>query len=95
MDKESYSFLKTVLLLEKYNQKLQENKREQKANLSLFLNPFNHSEKKEKILLRRKVIKQNITILQAKKNGTVSSYTSLKKGYKKLLENFFMLIRYI
>lgn len=95
LDKESYSFLKTVLLLEKYNQKLQENKREQKANLSLFLNPFNHSEKKEKILLRRKVIKQNITILQAKKNGTVSSYTSLKKGYKKLLENFFMLIRYI
>jgi len=43
------------------------NTREIQKNITLFLNPFTPSEKKEKILLKRKVIKQNISILKAKK----------------------------
>ncbi|NDK10060.1 hypothetical protein GW846_04720 [Candidatus Gracilibacteria bacterium] len=86
IDTKSYSFLKTSLLLEKYKEKLSENSKEIRKNIVLFINPFNKSEKKEKILLKRKVIQQNISILKAKKTGNISSYTSVKKGYSKTLE---------
>ncbi|MCD5375488.1 hypothetical protein LR010_03505, partial [Candidatus Gracilibacteria bacterium] len=84
IDKNSYSFLKTVLLLEKYNDKLSINNKEMRDNGVLFLNPFSKSELKEKIILKRKVIKQNISILKAKKSGGVGSYTRVKKGYGKI-----------
>ena len=67
IDTESYNFLKTVLLLEKYKEKLVENTKEIKYQRFLFLNPFVHSDYKEKHLLKRKVILQNISILKAKK----------------------------
>ena len=69
IDKESYSFLKTVLLLEAYKEKLASNNKDIKKNLFLVLNPFSDNEIKEKILLKRSVIKQNISILKAKKSG--------------------------
>jgi len=86
IDTKSYSFLKTSLLLEKYKEKLSENSKEIRKNIVLFINPFNKSEKKEKILLKRKVIQQNISILKAKKTWNISSYTSVKKWYSKTLE---------
>lgn len=86
IDTESYSFLKTLLLLEKYKEKLRDNSREIKINGLLFLNVLNHSERKEKILLKRKVIQQNIALLKAKKNGSMSSYTGVKKWFYKILE---------
>lgn len=87
IDKWSYSFLKTLLLLEKYNEKLKENTKDIQANIFLFVNIFSHSEEKEKILLKRSVIKQNITLLKAKKNGSVSSYTWIKKWISRLFES--------
>lgn len=87
IDTESYNFLKTVLLLEKYNEKLSENTKEMKYQKVLFFNPFAHSDFKEKHLLKRKVIEQNISILKAKKTGSIGSYTSLKKGSLKILES--------
>lgn len=94
IDTTSYNFLKTVLLLEKYKEKLSQNSKEIQKNLPLFLNVFSSSEKKEKILLKRKVIKQNISILKAKKTGNISSYTTVKKGYVKILENLLKHIRF-
>lgn len=88
IDKDSYSFLKTVLLLEKYKEKLKLNSRELKELWFEAINIFSHSEKKEKLLLKRKVIQQNISILKAKKTGNIGSYTSLKKWYKKISESF-------
>jgi len=67
IDQDSYSFLKTVLLLEKYKEKLSENSKEKRKNFKYFINPFTSNEVKEKILLKRKVIKQNISLLKAKK----------------------------
>jgi hypothetical protein len=87
IDTESYNFLKTVLLLEKYNEKLAENTKEMKYQRFLFFNPFARSDFKEKHLLKRKVIEQNISLLKAKKTGSISSYTSLKKGYLKVVES--------
>jgi len=95
IDTKSYSFLKTILLLEKYKEKLHENSKEIQKNIALFLNPFSKTEYKEKILLKRKVITQNISILKAKKSGGVSSYTGLKKWYHKLLETFFSTLHFM
>lgn len=89
IDTGSYSFLKTVLLLEKYKEKLSQNSKEIRQHIFLFLNPFSKSEIKEKILLKRNVIKQNISILKAKKTWSISSYTSVKKWYKKTAEIIF------
>jgi transcriptional regulator of NAD metabolism len=60
--------LKTVLLLEKYQDKLDTNSKEIKKNIKLFINPLSKSTYKEKIYLKRKVIRQNISILKAKKS---------------------------
>lgn len=89
IDKDSYNFLKTVLLLEKYQDKLDINSKEIQKNITLFLNPYSKSEIKEKIFLKRKVIKQNISILKAKKSGWVNSYTSVKRWYGRILDVIF------
>ena len=94
IDTESYGFLKTVLLLEKHKEKLKENTQEIRKNLGLIMNPFSSSEKKEKIFLTRRVIKQNISILRAKKTGSLGSYTGVKKWYHKITEEVFSLIHY-
>lgn len=95
LDTESYSFLKTLLLLEKYKEKLDSNTQEMKDHKLLFLNPFMHSEFKEKHLLKRKVIQQNISILKAKKTGSLGSYTYMKKGYRKILEWVFSFLFFL
>lgn len=94
IDTESYNFLKTVLLLEKYKEKLQNNTKEIQKNIFIFLNPFSKNENKEKLKLKRLVIKQNISILKAKKNGSISSYTSVKKGFKKIIDVFIYILHY-
>jgi len=95
LDTTSYSFLKTVLLLEKYKEKLKQNNKEIQKNLILFINPFSHSEWREKILLKRKVVKQNISILKAKKTGSISSYTGVKKWYHKVIESIFLQVSFL
>lgn len=95
LDKDSYSFLKTILLLEKYKEKLSENSGEIKKNIILFINPFSSSQEKEKIMLKRKVIQQNISILKAKKKWWVWSYTGVKKGASKILETLLSGIHFL
>jgi hypothetical protein len=89
IDKDSYNFLKTVLLLEKYQDKLDTNSKEIKKNIKLFINPLSKSTYKEKIYLKRKVIRQNISILKAKKSWWITSYTWVKKWYGKITNVIF------
>jgi len=95
IDTQSYSFLKTILLLEKYREKHKENTKQIQKNFLLFLNPFSTSKLKEKIILKRRVISQNISILKAKKSWVIWSYTGVKKWYTKLIENFFSFLDFI
>ncbi len=95
IDKHSYNFLKTTLLLEKYQEKQKQNNAEIRKNLMIFLNPFASNELKETLSLKRKVISQNITILKAKKEWWVGSYTSIKKGYHKIIENFSQFLSFL
>jgi hypothetical protein len=59
-DKISYSYIKNERLLKKYEEKLNLNTKE------IIKNVFS-SENREKLLLKRKVIKQNILLLLTKK----------------------------
>lgn len=86
MDKETHSYIKTLVLLKKYQEKKVEVDKEYKKNMFFI---FWNKEKKESLLLRRLVINQNISILEAKLKGKLFSYTKIIKGYK-VLEKFFI-----
>lgn len=86
IDEDSYSFLKTILLLEKYKEKLTENSKEKRKNIKYFLNPFTTNEVKEGLSLKRSVIQQNISILKAKITGSIWSYTWIKRWFQKVQE---------
>ena len=94
IDKESYSFLKTLLLLDKYKKRLRHNNKEILSSALVFLFPFGkqRGDIREKILLKRKVIKQNISLLNAKKAWKIISYTWVVKGYRKWVEKIVSLI---
>ena len=94
IDKESYSFLKTLLLLDKYKERLKHNNKDILKNLVSILFPFwKHAETREKILLKRKVIQQNISLLRAKKAWKIVSYTAVIKGYRRIIEKIISMIR--
>ena len=95
VDTETYEYLKLVLQLEKYQNKLKELNKVIYKSFFSYYNPFSHSEDKTKIILKKKVIEQNITILKAKKAGRLSSYTSVKKGYQKILDNISQFLQFI
>ena len=62
IDKESHSYIKMELHLKKYKEKLNKN------FVEIFKNILS-SKKKEELLLKRKIIKQNIALFRAKKHG--------------------------
>ena len=81
IDKKSHSYIKMELLLKKYNEELDKN------FISLVKNIFSSS-KREELLFRRSIIKQNIALFKAKKHWVWFSYTTAKKGYKIIIDNF-------
>jgi len=88
IDKHSHSYIKNILFLKKYKEKLKENNAYILKNIfSILLN----SEKRLDIFIRRKVIKQNIILFKAKEKWIWFSYTTLKNWFKGL-ENFFLFI---
>ncbi|MCD5380835.1 hypothetical protein LR004_02810 [Candidatus Gracilibacteria bacterium] len=96
IDKQSSSYWKTELLINKYIQKKRENTIKIFKNLLLFLFPFGQSkDKKDELLIRRKIISQNITILKAKKTGKMVSYTKLVKGYNGFIDGLVKLLQLI
>lgn len=82
IDKNSYSYLKTKVLYEKYNNKLKENQNEIFKNLLKIIFPFWDSKSiKEHLFLKRKVIKQNIVLLGLKISWRKFSYTDIINWY--------------
>jgi hypothetical protein len=69
IDKESTSYWKTELLIKKYQERKSQNSKNILKNLGVFIFPFGKNKaKRMALLIRRKVILQNITILNAKKS---------------------------
>lgn len=85
-DKETHSYIKTMVLIKKYKEKKIEVNKELNKNLFFI---FWNKEKKDALLLKKLVINQNISILEAKLKGKVFSYTRIVKWYK-ALENMFI-----
>ena len=89
-EKTSNAYFKTLLLIKKYKEKKKENTIEIYKNFYIFLFPFSKNiDKKEEILIKRKVISQNIMLLNAKIHWTVYSYTKIAKGYYNTINNIF------
>ncbi len=90
LDKETHSYIKTLVLLKKYEEKKQEVNKEYNKYLFSFKFLFwNNKEKKESLQLKKLVIKQNISILKAKIKWRIFSYTKIIKWYK-IIENLFI-----
>lgn len=87
IDKDSYSYLKTILLLQKYEERLKKNNMELLRGIFYFIFPFgSFADKGDHIKTKRRVIEQNISLLRAKKSGKVFSYTQITKGYIYVVE---------
>jgi hypothetical protein len=90
LDKETHSYIKTLVLLKKYEEKKQEVEKEYNKYLfSLKFLFWNNKEKKESLQLKKLVIEQNISILKAKIKWKIFSYTKIIKWYK-TIENIFI-----
>lgn len=96
VDKKSYSYMKTIVLLRKYRSKEKNNNKDIQKNFIAVLFPFwKNKEKKEHLFLKKKVIKQNISILKAKASWKIYSYTLIKKGYEKILSRFLSFLSFL
>ena len=95
-DKSSNEYLKTRLFLNKYKQKLSENNKEILKNCCVFVFPFwKNEEKRDLILLKRSVLKQNIYLFKAKLEGKTFSYTKTLKGFAFIMDSIFEFFKYI
>ncbi|QFR39762.1 hypothetical protein A9Q91_06165 [Candidatus Gracilibacteria bacterium 28_42_T64] len=83
VDRSSHSYIKTELLLKKYKEKLKKNTKE--IIKRIFMISIS-TKKRDDIFLKRKVIQQNISLFEAKQKGLNFSYTSIVKGYIKMIE---------
>lgn len=89
IDKHSHAYIKNILFLKKYKEKLNENNKDIFKNLLKII--FN-KDKRIELFITRKVLKQNITLFKAKEKWITYSYTYIKKWFSKILEYIFMLI---
>lgn len=95
IDTKSLSYLKTKLLIEKYEEKLKEINKEIINNFVIYLIPTEkNKEQKINYFLRKKVIKQNLMILKAKLTGKTFSYTKIVKWYDYFIEKFINLLQF-
>lgn len=84
VDKESYSYIKNSLYLNKYKQKYSENT---KFIFKNFFKLLGDRDLREKTYLLRNVIKQNIVLLKAREKWVSVPYTLLKKWIQKIFES--------
>ncbi|MDD3793264.1 MAG: hypothetical protein PHI37_00430 [Candidatus Gracilibacteria bacterium] len=92
IDKESYTYIKTLLYLGKYKDYYKEN------TVNIIKNSFRllyDGEMRENLFLTRSVIKQNIILLKARESGSTFSYTFIKKGINKIFEEILNFIENI
>lgn len=83
LDKESYTYLKTLILLDKYRFRLKKNIGIILARSYLFLYPFwKNKETIDYLLLKNKVINQNISVLKSRIYWRKIHYTKVVNGFR-------------
>lgn len=82
IDTTSWTFLKTKLLIEKYESKLKELRKEKLKNFLIYIIPSKENNKlKINLYLKEKVLKQNIMIFKSRLTWKTFSYTKVLKWY--------------
>ena len=92
IDKQTHSYVKNMLFLKRYNEKLHEN------TLFIIKNLFNlifNKTLRDDTFIRRKVLNQNIYLLKAKEKWVNYSYTFIKKGFSNIKKILFWFINNI
>jgi hypothetical protein len=90
LNKNSYAYLKTIREIIIYKQKLSQ------TNSQIFKNIFTfHTTENKKLQLKKRLIIQNITILQNKVQNKKFSYTQLVKGFEYYRDVILFLIQSI
>jgi hypothetical protein len=92
VDKSSHEYIRTELLIRKYREKYKDNTKKIFKNIWKIISDSNY---RSDILLRRKVIKQNLLLYKVKQKWVNYSYTTVKKWYISLLEKIETLIQLI
>lgn len=82
VDKTGHEYIKNLALLNKYEEKKSAHIKEVYKNVWVFLFPFGkNADKRDALLIRMNVLKQNIKLFDAKFKSVKFSYTKVKKGY--------------
>jgi hypothetical protein len=82
LDKESFTYLKTLVLLDKYTLRLKENNKKMLSKFYLFLYPFwENKENLNYLVLKNKVIKQNIALLKSRITWKKIKYTKFANSF--------------
>jgi hypothetical protein len=92
VDKSTHEYIRTELLIRKYKEKKKQN------NIIIIKKIWKiitNSEFRADLLLKRKVIKQNLLLYKVKQKWVNYSYTNIKKWYTSLLEKIETLIQLV
>ncbi len=93
VDTKSNSYLKTKLLIEKYEKKLKLLQKQKTKNFFIYIFPSPKNNKlKDNFYLREKVIRQNLMILKSRLTGKTYSYTKIIKWYNTIVEKILGLL---
>lgn len=96
IDTKSSSYLKTKALYLKYQNKYRQNQIEILKKFYIFLIPTKEFQKQsEYLLLKQKVIQQNMMILKTKLTTTHFSYTKIVKWYNFFVEKILQLLYFL
>ncbi len=96
LDKGSYSYVKTKVLKQKYQGRAKLNLKNILKNFQVFLFPFGkNKELKDDLSIKRRVISQNISLLDAKLSWKVYSYVKVVKWYRKVIDFILWLFFYL
>jgi len=96
LDKTSHNYLKTLSLLYKYRAKLRETQKEMLKEAYVFILPFwKNLDKKDKLVLKKAVIEQNISLLKNKIRWNNFSYTRVKKWWNYFTDKILRFIKFL
>ena len=96
VDTSSSTYLKTKLLIEKYEKKLKVLTQEKQKKFLIYIIPSKENNSlKENIYLREKIIRQNLMILKSRLTGKTYSYTKIVKGYHTFVEKVLAMVSFL
>lgn len=93
VDKSTHEYIRTELLIRKYQEKEKQNTINIIKNIIKFITKIDY---RDDILLRRKVIKQNLLLYKVKQKWVNYSYSTIKKWYlhiQEVIESLILLVR--